>query len=114
MDPRDYFGAFGVEQDEILSDGLAFWETLPERVATGRRYGGHVLTGPIYVDSAEPGDTIAVDILDIDTRVPYGFNNTTPTSGVMATSVIRTVAKETARSVAPRSNTRSPVRSGLR
>ncbi|PZG15183.1 acetamidase/formamidase family protein [Nonomuraea aridisoli] len=83
--PRDYFGAFGVEPDEILPDGVAFWETLPERVATGRRYGGHVLTGPIYVEGAEPGDTIVVDILDIDTRVPYGFNNTAPTGGVMAT-----------------------------
>ncbi|MFK3983802.1 acetamidase/formamidase family protein [Micromonospora sp. NPDC050397] len=85
VDPRDYFGAFGVEPDEILPDGLAFWETLPERQATGRQYGGHVLTGPIYVRDAQPGDTIAIDILDIDTRVPYGFNSTAPTSGVMAT-----------------------------
>ena len=83
--PHDYFGAFGVAPEEILSDGVAFWETLPERVATGRRYGGHVLTGPIHVEGAEPGDTIAIDILDIDTRVPYGFNNTGPTTGVMAT-----------------------------
>ena len=84
--PHDYFGAFGVEPEEILTDGVAFWESLPERIATGRRYGGHVLTGPIYVEGAEPGDTIAIDILATDTRVPYGFNNTGPTSGVMATT----------------------------
>lgn len=82
--PRDYFGAFGVKPREILSDGIAFWETLPARQAENRQYGGHVLTGPIYVRGAEPGDTVAIDILDIDTRVPYGFNNTAPTSGVMA------------------------------
>jgi acetamidase/formamidase len=84
VNPRDYFGAFGVKPHEILGDGLAFWRTLPARQATNRQYGGHVLTGPIYVDGAQPGDTLAIDILDIDTRVPYGFNNTAPTSGVMA------------------------------
>ncbi|MDQ7904035.1 acetamidase/formamidase family protein [Phytohabitans sp. ZYX-F-186] len=85
ISPRDYFGAFGVRPHEVLPDAMAFWDTLPERQATGRQYGGHVLTGPIYVRGAEPGDTVAIDILDIDTRVPYGFNNTAPTGGVMAT-----------------------------
>lgn len=84
VDPVDYLRAFGVRPREILHDGLTFWRTLPERIATNRRYGGHVLTGPIYVEGAEPGDTIAIDILEIDTRVPYGFNNTAPTGGVMA------------------------------
>lgn len=84
VDPRDYFGAFGISPDEILPDGLAFWKTLPEREAAGRHYGGHVLTGPIYVEGAEPGDTIAIEILELDTRVPYGFNNTPPAGGVLA------------------------------
>lgn len=84
--PHDYFGAFGVGPEEILPDGVAFWESLPDRIATGRRYGGHVLTGPVYVEGAEPGDTLAIDILANDTRVPYGFNNTGPVTGVMATS----------------------------
>lgn len=83
--PYDYFGAFGVGPEEVLPDGVAFWESLPDRIATGRRYGGHVLTGPIFVEGAEPGDTLAIDILANDTRVPYGFNNTGPTTGVMAT-----------------------------
>ena len=83
--PRDYMAPFGVKPREILSDGIDFWETLPARQASGRQYGGHVLTGPIWVEGAQPGDTVAIDILDIDTRVPYGFNNTAPTSGVMAT-----------------------------
>jgi acetamidase/formamidase len=84
--PRDYFGAFGVKPDEVLPDAVAFWETLPERQATGRQYGSHIMTGPIYIEGAEPGDTIAIDILDIDTRVPYGINGTAPTSGAMANS----------------------------
>ncbi|WP_331240985.1 acetamidase/formamidase family protein [Georgenia sp. MJ206] len=78
--PVEYFGALGVQPEEILPDGLAFWETLPTRVS----YGPHVLTGPIYVEGAEPGDTIEIEILDLDLRVPYGVNSTGPTSGVMS------------------------------
>ena len=44
--------------------------------------GGHILTGPIYIDGAEPGDMLEIQILDLSTRVPYGVNSTNPTSGV--------------------------------
>jgi acetamidase/formamidase len=36
--------------------------------------GGHILTGPIYVEGAEPGDTLQVDILSIDLPIDYGYN----------------------------------------
>ncbi len=83
--PVDYFAAFGAGPEAVLPDAIGFWETRAEREATGRRYGGHVLTGPIYVEGAEPGDTLAIDIMDVETRAPFGFNNTSATSGVMAT-----------------------------
>jgi acetamidase/formamidase len=83
--PNDYFGPFGVTPEELLPDGVAFWESLPAREAAGTRYGSvHVMTGPIYIEDAEPGDTIAVEILEIDARVPYGVNSTAPTGGVFA------------------------------
>lgn len=82
--PTEYFAAFGAGPDAVLADAVAFWETRAERQATGRQYGGHVLTGPIYVEGAEPGDTLAIDIMDVETRAPYGFNNTAPEGGVMA------------------------------
>lgn len=82
--PVDYFGGFGIRPEEVLPDAIAFWETLPARRAANQQYGGHVLTGPIYVEGAEPGDTIAIEILAMDARVDYGFNSTSPTSGVMA------------------------------
>ena len=43
----------------------------------------HILTGPIYVDGAEPGDTLEVRVHDIKFRVPYGVNNTGPGKGVL-------------------------------
>ena len=36
--------------------------------------GGHVLTGPIYVEEAEAGDVLEVRIHKIDLAIPYGYN----------------------------------------
>lgn len=36
--------------------------------------GGHVLTGPIAITGAEPGDTLEVRILKIDLAIPYAYN----------------------------------------
>ncbi|MBK5256843.1 MAG: acetamidase/formamidase family protein [Vicinamibacteria bacterium] len=36
--------------------------------------GGHILTGPVYVEGAEPGDTLEVKILSIDLLLDYGYN----------------------------------------
>ena len=41
---------------------------------TDRGPGGHILTGPIYVETAEPGDVLEVKILSIDLPIPYGYN----------------------------------------
>jgi acetamidase/formamidase len=36
--------------------------------------GPHILTGPIVVEGAEPGDTLEVRILELRLRLPYGAN----------------------------------------
>ncbi len=41
---------------------------------TDRGPGGHILTGPIYVEGAEPGDTLEVRVLSIDLAIPYAYN----------------------------------------
>lgn len=41
---------------------------------TNKGPGGHILTGPIYVEGAEPGDTLEVRILKIDLALPYAYN----------------------------------------
>jgi acetamidase/formamidase len=82
LDPEHYFGLFGVQPGEILPDATAFWNSIPNRPRYG---GGHILTGPIYVEGAEPGDTLEVQILGVDPRVPYGLNGTSATGGVFGT-----------------------------
>jgi acetamidase/formamidase len=43
---------------------------------TGERRGpgGHILTGPVYIEGAEPGDVLEVKILSIDLAIDYGYN----------------------------------------
>jgi acetamidase/formamidase len=43
---------------------------------TGERRGpgGHILTGPVFVEGAEPGDVLEVKILSIDFPIDYGYN----------------------------------------
>jgi acetamidase/formamidase len=36
--------------------------------------GGHILNGPVYIDGAEPGDTLEIRIKKIDIAIPYGYN----------------------------------------
>jgi acetamidase/formamidase len=36
--------------------------------------GGHILTGPIYVEGAEPGDVLEVRIRSITLPITYGYN----------------------------------------
>lgn len=36
--------------------------------------GGHILNGPVYIEEAEPGDTLEVRIQRIDLAIPYAYN----------------------------------------
>lgn len=86
ISPTAFFAQFGVPASEVLPDLEAFWKTIPNGGGSRIRYGPHILTGPVYINGAEPGDTLEVQILDIDLRVPYGVNNTSPMGGVLSTA----------------------------
>jgi acetamidase/formamidase len=45
--------------------------------------GPHILTGPIYIEDAQPGDALEVRILSIRLAVPYAYNAANPGTGVL-------------------------------
>ena len=45
--------------------------------------GGHILTGPIYIEGAEPGDTLEVKILSAKLAIPYAYNAFGPGRGFL-------------------------------
>ncbi len=50
---------------------------------TNKGPGGHILTGPIYVEGAEPGDVLEVRIRSIRLAIPYAYNAFRPGSGFL-------------------------------
>ncbi len=44
---------------------------------------GHILTGPVAVAGAEPGDVLEVDILDVQLRQDWGYNLIRPLAGTL-------------------------------
>jgi acetamidase/formamidase len=50
---------------------------------TDKGPGGHILTGPIFVEGAEPGDTLEVRIKTIRLALPYAYNAFSPRGGFL-------------------------------
>src|ERR1041385_2537955 len=48
------------------------------REVTNKGPGPHILTGPIFVEGAEPGDTLEIRILSVGLAIPYGYNEFVP------------------------------------
>jgi acetamidase/formamidase len=61
----------GVADDRIQSSLKAI---VSEVTGERRGPGGHILTGPVYVEGAEPGDVLEVRILTISLAIDYGYN----------------------------------------
>jgi acetamidase/formamidase len=59
----------GVKPEDVQASLRAVVDTV-----TDKGPGGHILTGPVYVEGAEPGDALEVRILSIDLAIPYGYN----------------------------------------
>jgi acetamidase/formamidase len=58
----------GVKPEEVEK------ELRDVQVIKERGPGGHILTGPIYIEEAEPGDILEVRVQSIELAIPYGYN----------------------------------------
>ena len=63
----------GVADDKIQASLKAVVAAFPQG-HPGRGPGGHILTGPVYVEGAMPGNVLEVKVLSIDLRIDYGYN----------------------------------------
>jgi acetamidase/formamidase len=70
----------GVKADAIQP---ALKEIYEKIAPADRGPGGHLLTGAVYIEEAEPGDTLEIRIQKIAMDVPYAYNGFGPTSGVL-------------------------------
>jgi acetamidase/formamidase len=55
--------------------------------------GGHILTGPIFIEEAQPGDTLEVRIKDVKLVIPYGYTGFAGKRGFLPEDFDRTRTK---------------------
>src|SRR5215212_648815 len=68
----------GVQDEEIPESLKAV-----ERAITERGPGAHPMTGPIFVEGAEPGDALEVRIIAFEFLHPYGVSGFIPGAGTL-------------------------------
>ncbi|MFS0702194.1 acetamidase/formamidase family protein [Cellulomonas sp. 179-A 4D5 NHS] len=69
-DPVAFFASHGVHRDDVLTDAVALAASAHPRDPAAD--GPHVVTGPVHVRGAEPGDLLAMTLVEALPRVPYG------------------------------------------
>lgn len=101
LDPVAFFAQGGIEAHEVLEDAVAVYRAMRREPDAGP----HLVTGPIYVEGARPGDLLEVRVLEVALRVPYGVNSTGPRYGVLpellGAAAQRILRLDLARGVAP-------------
>jgi acetamidase/formamidase len=68
----------GVKPDQVEKSLRDIYEQVKEHGP-----GGHILTGPIYIEEAEPGDVLEVRIQKIQLAIPYAYNGFSPNRGFL-------------------------------
>lgn len=68
-DPVAFFGSHGVAAAHVLDDAIR----IAREVERDPLDGPHVVTGPIGVEGARPGDLLQIDVLELDRRTDYGI-----------------------------------------
>jgi len=70
----------GVAPDQVEPALREVYDKVPQ---SERGPGGHILTGPIFVEGAEPGDTLEIRIKKIELAIPYAYNGFRYGAGIL-------------------------------
>ncbi|KLL11721.1 acetamidase [Protofrankia sp. BMG5.30] len=80
-DPDAFFGRFGVPASEVLDDARMIASSgIPHRFGVDSP---HLVTGPVFVRGAEPGDVLRVDVVSLHPRARYGVVSTRHGAGLL-------------------------------
>jgi FtsP/CotA-like multicopper oxidase with cupredoxin domain len=80
-DPVTWFGEQGVGRGDVLEDAIAVAAGYSRTPRNFDVDGPHVVTGPVFVEGAQPGDVLKVETLAAVPRVPYGVVSSRHGSG---------------------------------
>jgi acetamidase/formamidase len=82
--PVEYFGGKGVAESDVLQDAIAIAADYNRTPRNFDKDGPHVVTGPVFVEGALPGDVLKIEILQAIPRVPYGVVSSRHGKGALA------------------------------
>jgi acetamidase/formamidase len=69
-DPVRYFAGYGIPASQVLDDARAIAASqLAHDFAAD---GPHIVTGPVAIQGAQPGDVLRIDVVGLVPRAPYG------------------------------------------
>ncbi len=83
-DPVSWLGGHGVKKRDVLTDAIDIAANYQRTPRSFDVDGPHVVTGPIRVKGAEPGDVLKIETLDLRARVPYGVVSSRHGKGALA------------------------------
>ncbi|MCZ2848415.1 acetamidase/formamidase family protein [Modestobacter sp. VKM Ac-2978] len=83
-DPAAWFAAQGVPREHVLDDAVAIAAGYGRHPRDFDVDGPHVVTGPVYVEGAAPGDVLKIEPLSAWPRVPYGVISSRHGKGALA------------------------------
>lgn len=83
-DPVSFFAEHGVASSDVLEDAIAIAADYDRTTRDFVKDGPHVVTGPVHVDGAEPGDVLKIETLEAIPRVPYGVVSSRHGKGALA------------------------------
>ena len=69
-DPLAYFARHGVAPSQVLDDARAIAASALDHDFDAD--GPHVVTGPVAIEGAQPGDVLKIEVLALLPRAPYG------------------------------------------
>jgi acetamidase/formamidase len=71
-DPLRFFAGHAVPAGQVLTDAVAIARDYQRTTRNFDVDGPHVVTGPVYVEGARPGDVLKIEMLSMLPRVGYG------------------------------------------
>ncbi|WP_406281693.1 acetamidase/formamidase family protein [Nocardia sp. NBC_00881] len=87
--PVEYFGSKGVAASDVLEDAIAVAAEYNRTPRSFDKDGPHVVTGPIFVQDARPGDVLKIETLEATPRVPYGVVSSRHGKGALGVTADR-------------------------
>lgn len=81
-DPAQYFARYGIKREDVLREAIDI--AASNKPHDFDKDGPHVVTGPIFVEGAEPGDALKIEVLKLEPRVPYGVISNRHYKGALA------------------------------